>query len=101
MHHDSVEQPIRAERNPTKLVVLKKRRNRERIQESSVGIVFNNISRIAKCPSAVNVARSETEIWIRIRKIAEGCAKKANNLKKSTKCFEWDEVFHIEKKSAN
>ena len=47
------------------------------------------------------MAWSETEICIRIREIAERCAEKASNLKKSTKSFEWYAVFHIETRWAN
>jgi len=97
MHHDSVKQSIRAESDSTKLIVFKERRNRERIQESSVGSAFNDISRITKCPSAINVTWTETEICIRIRKIPECCTENAGNLKKSAKGLEWCEVFHLRK----
>ena len=41
------------------------------------------------------MARSETKTRIRIREIAERCAEKAGNLKKSTKGFELFEGAHI------
>src|SRR5205823_4999920 len=84
MHHDSVKQSIRTERNSTKLVGLKKRRNHERSQESPGFTVLIDITLVAGFViGAVKVPWSKCEVCIRILDIADYGEREGSNLKKS------------------